>query len=58
MGDAICEELICDVCWDKGYDKHSNNDTAYIYYYVKYQLYEHLPDFLPVVQSNAINWPK
>ena len=30
MGCAIYEEPICDVCWDKGYDKHSNNDTAYI----------------------------
>ena len=30
MGCAICEETICDVCWYKGYDKHRNNDTAWI----------------------------
>ena len=30
MGCAICEEPICDVFWDKGYGKHSNNDTPYI----------------------------
>ena len=28
MGRSICEEPICDVFWDKGYDKIINNDTA------------------------------
>ena len=26
------------------------------YYYIKYKLYDHLPDFLPVFQSNLISW--
>ena len=30
----------------------------HIYYCVKYQLYDQLPDFLPVGQSNVISWPK
>ena len=33
MGCTICGEPICDVCWDKRYLKHSNNDTAYILLY-------------------------
>ena len=28
----------------------------YRYYYVKYQLYDNLPDLLPIVQYNVIYW--
>ena len=30
----------------------------HIYYYVKYQLYDHLTDFVPIVQSNVISCPR
>ena len=56
MGCAMCEETICDVWWDTG--TNIAITVQHIYYYIKYQLYDHLTDFLPVVQSNVISWSK